>query len=706
MTTLRSAQLAGYRDLSRLRYDYPLILADDATGDDFARSLSDAIDALLREIAPPGPAGERMRQHVLRLESGIRSRVAAGARGSLHALWELCARELCAEPGAAEERLEDSLRRARAALHLDGALVDCDEEGAAALVRHAWTAIERERARAACEELEGLISKLEGILAVDFSKSADARAPQVVAHSVGATHAEGFDFGAWSELLERPEERISTARRERIRSTLAVLRSQRFFARSGAGEGEGGDPSPHGFSFRNGADAAEAFRERRAEMAELVRAMAIAELEAANRYREAEHDALFARFDETSLEPEDLARFPSYLVTLPAKPGSAREMAEVLELLASGLPIKVLFPSDDVLTGTLGGGSDQGPASVPLAAMGIALGAPYVLQAASSSLYRVHDRIREGLARSGPALFSVFVGSAEQVPALPPYLRAASATESRAFPGFSYDPDAGGGWRDRLRLEADPQPERDWPIFRLEYEDEALRRSGEDVAFTFVDFAVSDRRCARWFERVAPEDRDERLVPVSHYLALDEDDARDKSPYVWVVDAEDRLQRARVDLALIRAAKRCRERWRGLQELTGVRDEWLRRRIEEERSAWEQEREERSPISAAPEPCGGETRDVGVEEPVAESAALRDPDEAYIETARCTTCDECTQRNAKMFAYDENKQAYIADVDAGSYRDLVEAAESCQVGIIHPGKPRDPKEPGLAELLERAQPFL
>ena len=49
---------------------------------------------------------------------------------------------------------------------------------------------------------------------------------------------------------------------------------------------------------------------------------------------------------------------------------------------------------------------------------------------------------------------------------------------------------------------------------------------------------------------------------------------------------------------------------------------------------------------------------------------------------------------------------FFKDLAAGTYRQLVEAAESCQVAIIHPGKPRDPKEPGLEELLERAKPFL
>ena len=58
-----------------------------------------------------------------------------------------------------------------------------------------------------------------------------------------------------------------------------------------------------------------------------------------------------------------------------------------------------------------------------------------------------------------------------------------------------------------------------------------------------------------------------------------------------------------------------------------------------------------------------------------------------------------------MFVYDENMQAYIADPDAGTYRQLVEAAEICQVCIIHPGKPRDASEPNLDELIERAEPF-
>jgi hypothetical protein len=58
-----------------------------------------------------------------------------------------------------------------------------------------------------------------------------------------------------------------------------------------------------------------------------------------------------------------------------------------------------------------------------------------------------------------------------------------------------------------------------------------------------------------------------------------------------------------------------------------------------------------------------------------------------------------------MFCYNDNKQAYIGDLTAGTYRQMVEAAESCQVSIIHPGKPWNAAEPGLPELVERARPF-
>jgi pyruvate-ferredoxin/flavodoxin oxidoreductase len=77
----------------------------------------------------------------------------------------------------------------------------------------------------------------------------------------------------------------------------------------------------------------------------------------------------------------------------------------------------------------------------------------------------------------------------------------------------------------------------------------------------------------------------------------------------------------------------------------------------------------------------------------------------YIETARCTSCDECININKKMFAYDENKQAYIKDKTAGTFAEIVQAAERCTAGIIHPGTPLNKKEKDLDKWIERAKPF-
>lgn len=713
---LRAAQLAAVRDVSALRYDYPLVLVEGSTGDDFVRSLSGVVDEVLREIAPRGAGGERIRQHVLKLEARIRASAADGAEGSLLELWDLSAHELLAEIDAAHcDALEESLSRARSALSVDGEVVDCVDEVAPALLTHGWTALHEARARSALEVIDGLAARLSEILQVDFLKSTEAHSAQELERSVGANHAAAFDFEAWSLLLnDGPRnDRLPESRRRRVRAALAVLQSQRFFALPGTAAGDRGRAGPHSFVFATCASAAEAFRERTGEMVELVKAMAIAELEIDNRYREPKHDAFFAGFGEGSLVPEDLAQFPSYLVCLRAKDCTAQEMAQILELLASGLPMKLLVQTHDILAETppATGGLTLGAASAPLGALAVALGDTYVLQAASSSLLQVSERIRDGLARPGPALFSVFTGSAEQVPELPAYLRAAIATQSRAFPSFSYAPVPGGPWTSRFRIEDNPQPEVDWPVDRLEYADEALQRISEDVAFTFADFAAADRRFARHLTPVPGGGSDASLVPVATYLELTEDDARDKTPYVLMIDEENVLQKLAVDPVLIRAARRCQESWRRLQELCGVRDDRFEQRLEEERAVWEAERQrEASVLPSVPE--AGEARapsaPMEAESPAPAAAALpmaRDPDEPYIDTLRCTTCDECTQRNPEMFAYNENKQAYLADPDAGTYRDLVEAAESCQVSIIDPGKPRNSGETGLAELIERARPF-
>ena len=79
--------------------------------------------------------------------------------------------------------------------------------------------------------------------------------------------------------------------------------------------------------------------------------------------------------------------------------------------------------------------------------------------------------------------------------------------------------------------------------------------------------------------------------------------------------------------------------------------------------------------------------------------------EAYIDSVRCTSCNECTNLNKKMFAYNAAKQAEIKDASAGTFQQLVLAAERCPVSIIHPGTPLNPKEKDLEKWVKRAARF-
>ena len=110
-----------------------------------------------------------------------------------------------------------------------------------------------------------------------------------------------------------------------------------------------------------------------------------------------------------------------------------------------------------------------------------------------------------------------------------------------------------------------------------------------------------------------------------------------------------------------------------------------------------------APIGVAPPPVQEKVEAKNVEAtPPEESSLTIDP---YIETERCTSCNECTNVNKKMFAYNADKQAYIKDARSGTFAQLVQAAEKCPVGAIHPGTPLNPKEKDLEKWLERARAF-
>jgi pyruvate-ferredoxin/flavodoxin oxidoreductase len=107
------------------------------------------------------------------------------------------------------------------------------------------------------------------------------------------------------------------------------------------------------------------------------------------------------------------------------------------------------------------------------------------------------------------------------------------------------------------------------------------------------------------------------------------------------------------------------------------------------------------PAAASPE-SAPESAEAALEEAEADEELSMEP---YIDTVLCTSCDDCIKVNKQMFAYDDNKQAYIKDARAGTFKQLVMAAEVCPAEIIHPGTPLDPDEKDLDKLVKRAERF-
>ncbi len=718
---LRPALLAGYRDLTKLRYDFPLVLIADGADETAAQSLSGLFDRALGEIAEGagGADGDRVRKHALRIEQEIRTLAAQGAGGPLSALLDTAASRLSRHN---DELFQDSLQRLQTALKVDGEVIDCDQAMPFRLFHHIWKILFDRKARRFAADIDKLIMKLSDILAADFVHSEAGLSAEMLQAAVGASQQAAFDFAAMSRLLGEalPKAPLAQARRQRIQWLLSVLKSQRFFAAADGGAKSAEAVTPYDFVFESCAESLKAYRERQPAMTELAKAMAIAELEIEGRYDSAKHNRFFEGFGAGGLDAGELARFPDYLISI-----RADDVPDVLKAFAAGLPAKVLVQTDDLLEPAPVGGEHiaLALASKQLAGAAIGHSAFYVMQSSSSNLFRLREQIFRGLAYPGPALFGVFSGATAEATDLPPYLTAAAAMESRAFPAFTYDPSAGPDLASRFQVNDNPDADLDWPVQNLGYEDQEHQSMAERLEFTLVDFVACDRRYAQYFARVPQAKWNGSMAPVSEFLAAKANGPSEKVPYLLMVDGNNVLQKVIVDDRLVREARHCADIWHGLQELGGIHNSHAARLLAQERKAWmeQAQREAEARVNEArandQSPAGGASvaATAATAAPAAPAApatvpepaeAERSADDAYIETARCTSCNECTQINDKMFAYDANKQASIVNPDAGTYRQLVEAAESCQVSIIHPGKPRNPDEPGLDELMKRAEPFL
>lgn len=480
----------------------------------------------------------------------------------------------------------------------------------------------------------------------------------------------------------------------------------------------------------------------------------IARLEVENKYRAEKHTGLFANFSVEMLSPKERAMIPPVLLALEAENLPAEDRAGMIELLSGEAPVKMILRTAQI------GGSAAGPAFADrLARMALLLNSAFVLQTPAAFAEGMAAAFRRGIAWHGPALFSIFCPEAETGARVPPYLRSAAAAEGRTFPAFCYDPVAGSDWRSRFSLDLTSRPEAVWPQGEWVY----LRTDEREVAvqsvFTAADYWSTLPEFSGAFLPIPAEKWGENQVPLGEFLEMSADAAAEKLPFIWMTDAHGVLWRVIPAARVVQLCRKTAEAWRLLRELGGIQNSHVRHLLAAEkerlaeaaareiaalkeahaaelsRTAEELTREivagiaagllQEGTAAALTAPAGGMPAPPSVSQPPttteAETASEAPPppestdlpeaeeeislDEPYIDTPLCTSCNECIRKNDRMFAYDANKQAYIKDATAGTFRDLVEAAEKCPVKIIHPGKPKNPDEPGLEELIKRAAKF-
>jgi ferredoxin len=360
------------------------------------------------------------------------------------------------------------------------------------------------------------------------------------------------------------------------------------------------------------------------------------------------------------------------------------------------------------------------------------------------------DHLFSGLRRIAASLRPAVAIVAEPSSTAPlvPWLQLAAAHVGRATPCFRYDPDAGRSWAERFDLAGNPQPERAWPELELSYVDDSGTEQQMSEVFTFAHAAALDPAYRQHLHLLPAGTSTDELVEIAAYLAAPESQRRRLLPFIWVVDESGTLTRALMTRELAFATRDHARAWRILQELGGMDNEYARRaaqeareqalvEVEEARKQLEAEHAEQLELvrhteaSAAMERLANVLLNVddlplgqlapaalppaapGAEEPPAEAAEAAGEEEeegpfveeAYINSVLCTTCQDCINISPQMFKYNENKQAYITDPTAGTFEQLVKAAEKCPARCIHPGAPRADDPTVTDDLIARAKKF-
>jgi len=771
------ALLDPFRDTSKLRYGYPLFLFPPDAGDghqdadDLEQPLAKWFARTVQGFAPGDHEARILKDHLHWLEYHLRQTLRE-REGPAPAVLVLRRAGLDLQhrlnlDQANRERLQENLDKLRDAAG-EGRIMGYGRYPALHLLIHAVRSRVIPRLAQFQSQVDQSVRGLRALFEVEWGKSDEAIEPRQARDSVGPEGGR-FDPAALSAVMDHSKgtQEMPPERRARIERVLDILEVWQpdpvrvRFVHLGSVKGHWLsesydtkdliDPDPC-------ARATELFDHEATQLAAVLAAVRIAQLEIEGIYDPAIHDPWFDNFQWEAFSQEELLLVPSIIALDDADRVASSGLHSFSRLLSSGRPVQIMIRIQ--AHNNPGALPDENPFQAyrtELGYLGISHRQAVVTQSSAARHRHLMRCFLDALDATHTSLNLITIGIRPPSPLvrLNAWLVAGAGIEGRAHPFFRINPAAGDFAATRMDFSENPQETRDWPVHPFRYRDENGNGIETQLAFTFADYALLVERLRDHFRIIPPGCDSSALVPVADYLALPLEEANRLLPFVWAVDGNNLLHRLVISRELILA---CRDRlnfWHTLQELAGVRNPYVEQAIartqaeERQQAAAERERLQAEhavrleqvreaaageamqrltdmllgmdltgisgggPIPAKPVslPPAEEATTPPVEEDDGEIGEPITPepaisfDEPWIDTPLCTSCNDCTNLNPLLFLYNEDKQALLGDLNAGTYAQLVEAAELCPADCIHPGKPWNPDEPGLDELIERAVPY-
>ena len=475
------------------------------------------------------------------------------------------------------------------------------------------------------------------------------------------------------------------------------------------------------------------FEGHMSKMAEGFRAIRLAELELSGKYNPAEHDEALRYFNWQDFTDEEFLLCPPVVAV--GGDGAMYDIGfqNLSRVMMSGKPVKVLVLDTQVYSNTGGQactsgflgqisdmaqfgkaikGKEEPRKEIGLIAM--AHRTTYVMQSTIAHANHMIEGFVQGLLTRRPALFNLYTSCQPEhgIGDDMGHHQAKLAVESRAYPLFRYDPDRGTTPAECFDLDGNPARDKDWRVTPIQYTENGVAKS-MDLPTTFADFAVTETRFRKHFRKVPRDAWHDDMVPIAEYIELDGDEREDKYPYVWALDADQELSRLLLDDAMVASVEDRRDFWIMLRALA---DEGAAPSpgTEELESRVRAEVVQKLTSALLGLAGGGGAADLGAALQAGEAAAAPAAEPAgaagdymapWLESEDCTACDECTDLNPEIFAYNAEGKAFIKDPEGGPYRDLVKAAEKCSAMVIHPGLPRNRSDKDIDKWIKRGEKF-